>query len=108
MSESFRLSLILLLMLLAGGLLGLLFFRSKQKGQYARQFPWRALMGWCFIWVLERLIVETFELGKLRWALPLVAVLLSFGWYAYVFYQLSNSEDQSKIEDKISQMGKPK
>ncbi|MEL7531618.1 MAG: hypothetical protein AAFN10_09935 [Bacteroidota bacterium] len=105
MSDELRISLILLLMLVAGGLLGLLFFKSKQKGEQASQFPWRALMGWCFIWVLERLIVETFALGRFRWVLPLTAIVLSVVWYFFVFYKLSKLKDHSGLDEKIDQLG---
>ncbi|MEM6342221.1 MAG: hypothetical protein AAF927_00020 [Bacteroidota bacterium] len=105
MSDELRISVILLLMLIAGGLLVLLFLKSRQKGEQASQFPWRALMGWCFIWVLERLIVETFSLGSFRWVLPLTAILLSFTWYFYVFYKLSQLKDNSGLDEKIDQLG---
>lgn len=106
MSPEFRLGVVFVLMILGGGMLLVLSWQSRKKGVQGRQFSLRTLMGWCFIWVLERLLVETFELGSLRWLLPVLGVVLSLGWYLLIFRQLSRAENQGALDAKIEEMGK--
>ena len=89
-----------------GGLLVLMEIKSRRKGIKTGVHSLRVLMGWCFIWILERLSVETFELEGYRWIFLSLAAVASVVWYINTYIRMNSDSAQKELEEKVNEMGR--
>lgn len=98
--------LLILILLTAGVLLFLLGTASRRRGLPAGFYPIRALMGWCFIWVLERLLAENLLPESYRWMYLLVGIAGSIGWYLYVWFKMRKDPGEAGLQKKMDEIGR--
>jgi predicted membrane channel-forming protein YqfA (hemolysin III family) len=98
--------LFLLIILGAGSLLIVMGWVAYRKGFLPGTYPIRALMGWCFIWILERLLAETYLPEKYRPLYLVLALVASLGWYIWVWIRLKNRPATRGLEDKLEEIGR--
>ena len=98
--------LFLSIILVASGLLVVMGWAAYRKGFQPGFYPIRTLMGWCFIWILERLLAETYLPEKYRPVYLILALLASLSWYIWIWIRLKNRPATRVLQDKLEEIGK--
>ncbi len=94
------------LMALVSGLLFLMGYVSHGKALSPSYYPVRTLMGWCFIWVLERLLAETYLPDRYRWVYLLVGLIASLAWYVWIWTRMKKDTGVENLSQKLDQIGR--